>query len=407
MPNYSYLARNQGGTIERGVQEAASPQALRTALERRGLRLMSVEENQGLGAASVDFSVLSPSRWLPPASLDIELALTQLAVMLRAGVPLLGSLRTSADQARRHSTAMLLNRVADRIQEGESFAEALTAEKRIPPLVIQLVKVGEQTGTLELVLERASKQLERRRLLLTQLMTALAYPALVLVAAIAITIYLIVVVIPELQKFLAALGRELPAMTQNLLDISTFVQTYGIQILVGIAIGIVASILLYLWPPSRFVIDRIMLRIPIIGPVFRLAGTAAFSSSMSVLLRSGITVLEALRTVEQLHANRYLRDVLTRARDSVIQGSSLATPLATKWAYMPMLPKMIAVAESTGELDEILEHVAKFHEDQLQASIRRLSALIEPAIIMVIGAIVGYVYIAFFVALFAAGGNFS
>ena len=118
-------------------------------------------------------------------------------------------------------------------------------------------------------------------------------------------------------------------------------------------------------------------------------------------------MLEGLRTVEHLHANHYLREVVSRARDAVIQGSSLANPLSTPWGYMPMLPKMIAVAESTGELDEILDHVAKFHEDQLQASIRRLSAMIEPAIILVIGSIVGYVYIAFFLALFAAGGNIS
>jgi type IV pilus assembly protein PilC len=139
--------------------------------------------------------------------------------------------------------------------------------------------------------------------------------------------------------------------------------------------------------------------------LFRLASTATFSRSLSILIRSGVTLLEALRTVERLHHNRYLASQVVSARDSVMQGGTLAEPLRTPHAFMPMLPAMVAVGESTGTLDEVLDEVARFHESQLQVAIRRFSVIIEPAIIVIVGGIVGFVYISFFMALFSTAGQ--
>ncbi len=407
MTKFAYLARDPGGRLERGTIEAGSPAAARAGLGGRGLRLVRLDAVPEPGLGTVDLlERLHPTAWLPPRSLDIETAAAQLAVLLRGGLTLLAALRTAAEQSRKVSMRRVLNDVADRIQQGTTFAEALQQHRCFPPLVVQLVRVGEQTGTLDQVLTRAAKQLEERRLLMTNLITALAYPAFVAVAAIGVAVYLVVAVIPELQKFLSVLGRELPPMTQLLVDISIFVQTNGPAILIGLIAAIAAAVLIYQWPPGRMTVDRWSLRIPVIGPVLRLAGTASFASAMSVLIRSGITVLEALRTAEGLHRNRFLAECVAQARESVLQGGGLASALGTRGAYLPMLSKMIAVAENTGDLDEILDHVARFHESQLQIAIKRLSALIEPAIILVVGGIVGFVYISFFVALYSAGGGF-
>jgi type IV pilus assembly protein PilC len=168
--------------------------------------------------------------------------------------------------------------------------------------------------------------------------------------------------------------------------------------------AVAAGVMVYKWPPGRALIDRWALRTPVLGKVLRLAGTVTFASSLGVMLRSGITVLEALRTVEGLHANTHLASRVAAARDAVMEGGDLARPLAEKQAYMPMLSSMVAVGENTGQLDEVLERVTVFHEAQLKAAIKKLSALIEPLTIVVVGGIVGYVYLAFFMALFAAGG---
>jgi type IV pilus assembly protein PilC len=165
------------------------------------------------------------------------------------------------------------------------------------------------------------------------------------------------------------------------------------------------AVAIYSWPPGRYWVDRSALRVPVLGVLFRLASTATFSRSLGILIRSGVTLLEALRTVERLHHNRYLAGQVVSARDSVMQGGTLAEPLRTAHAFMPMLPAMVAVGESTGTLDDVLDEVARFHESQLQVAIRRFSIIIEPAIIVVVGGIVGFVYISFFLAMFSTAGQ--
>lgn len=406
MPTYAYIARDDSGRAQRGTLDAGSPAVLRSLLQTRGLRLISLQEqvqSEAIGESLGRY--LNPFQWIPPRSLDVEIALEQLAVMLRSGLGLLSALKTVGQQARFIPMRRICEQVAEDIQEGDSLADAMSRHRAFPPIVVQLVRVGEATGNLDMVLDRAAKQLARRRQNISNLMTALAYPAFVTLAAVAVAIYLVVVVIPELQKFLGAMGRRLPRMTQSLLDVSAWIQANGVTVAVlGVAAAL-SLVLVYLWPPGRLTIDRWVLRVPIIGYVLRLSGTVTFASALSVMIRSGITVLDALRTVEHLHANRFLASRVAAAREAVIAGEGLAKPLATRHAHLPMLASMVAVAENTGQMDEVLESVASFHESQLESAIKRLSALIEPAVIVVVGGIVGYVYMAFFVALFSAGGN--
>ncbi len=406
MPTYAYIARDDRGRAQRGSVDAASPAALRTTLQSRGMRLVSLQEQvESTPLGETLGRYLNPFQWIPPRSLDIEIAMEQLAVMLRSGLGLLSALKTVGEQARFVPMRRICEAVAEEIQEGGSLADAMSRHRAFPPIAVQLVRVGEATGNLDMVLDRAAKQIARRRQNVSNLVTALAYPAFVMVAAIAVAIYLVVVVIPELQKFLGAMGRRLPRMTQNLLDVSAWIQTNGVTVLVLGFATLLALVLVYLWPPGRMLVDRLVLRVPIIGYVLRLSGTVTFASSLAVMIRSGITVLDALRTVENLHSNQFLASRVAAAREAIIQGEGLAKPLATRYAYLPMLSSMVAVAENTGQMDEVLESVARFHESQLESAIKRLSALIEPAVIVVVGGIVGYVYMAFFVALFSAGGN--
>lgn len=405
MSTFAYVARDRGGRVQRGLEQAESPNAAVAMLRGRGWAVIDVQ-----AAAEVPKSVgemlaaAHPGRWLPPRSIDVELSLNQLAVMLHGGLTLLAAMRTTSEQCRRLSMRRVWEDVGRRVQAGSSFADAMAAHRCFSRLIVQLVRVGEQTGTLEAVLRRGADVLERRRGLRTSLLTALAYPTLVLIAAFGVTGFMVFNVIPKIEVFLSSLGRKLPPMTQSLIDISHYLRQHAVHIVAGAAGLVGLSITLYSWPPGRLFIDRTLLRVPVLGHLLRLAATALFSRALGMLVRSGVTLLEALRTVEGLHRNHFLRQSIAAARDIVIQGGSLAEGLGANRAFLPMLPAMVTVGESTGTLDDVLDETARFHEEHLQAAIRRFSIIIEPVIIVVVGGIVGFVYIAFFMALFAAAG---
>lgn len=402
MPTFAFDARNDRGRPQSGREEAPSAAALAATLRGRGWLVLSLRE-VSVGDAGIS---LDPRRLLRIRSVDVEFALQQIAVMLRSGMTLLSSLRTSAEQARRYKMRAALNSIADRIQQGSTFTEALAAHRGFPHLVVQLAKVGEQTGTLEVVLTRAAEALERKRLLVTQLVTALFYPLIVFVSAISVAGVLVFYVIPKLQVLLNALGRKLPPLTQNLIDVTHFLNTYLRPIGIGLLALFAGIIALYLWPPGRLFLDRNVLRVPLLGYLLRLAATVQFSHGLAILLRSGVTLVEALKTVAELHRNKFIGGLVSAAREEVIRGGSLAPALGTPGGFLPMLSKMTAVGEASGTLDDVLDEVARFHEGQLQATIRRLSVIIEPVIILVVGGIVGFVYIAFFMAIYSTAGNF-
>ena len=404
MPAYSYLAKDDAGKMQRGRVQADSASSLRSSLELRGHKLISLKAETESGLAANFKNISNPLHLLPPRSLTVEIALEQLAVMLRSGIGLLQALRIVAEQSPSVSMSKICEQVATDIQDGDSLADSMERHSCFPHIAVQLVRVGESTGNLDIVLDRAAKQMSARRENRANVRTAIAYPAFVGTAAVLIAGYLVVFVIPELKKFLTSIGRELPALTQSLLTVSTWIRVNGLTVVVMLVATLIATIATYRWPPGRDFIDRWSLRIPVLGRVLRLAGTVTFASAMAVMIRSGITLSEALRTVQALHGNKHLAGTVAAARDAVIEGGNLSQPLAEKHAFMPMLPRMIAVAESTGEMDEVLDHVTKFHEARLQATIKRLGKMIEPLTIIVVGGIVGYVYLAFFMALFAAGG---
>lgn len=396
MPLYSFEARDAGGRSIGGRQEAASVGALTADLRRRGLLVVGVK---AVAPAA------PPPRgrgWLRVRASDVELSFRQLAVMLRSGLTLLNALRTLAEQSDRRSMAWVWEDVSERIQSGATLADAVSRHRCFPHLSVQLIRVGEQTGVLENVLTRAADIMENRRMLITTLLTSLAYPTIVLVAAIATCLYMVFGVIPQIARLLASSGRRLPAMTQTLVDVSTYSVAHAADFGIGIALILGSLVGLYLWPPGRLFLDRFILRVPIIGRLLRLAATALFARALGILVGSGVTLLDGLRTVEGLFRNRYTSGRLAEAREGMLRGATLAAGLDDRAAFMPMLSRMVAVGEATGALEQVLDETARFHEDQLKRAIRWLSLLIEPAIIVIVGGIVGFVYVSFFLALFSA-----
>lgn len=396
MPTFSYTARDRSGTLTRGLHEGPGAGSVADELRQRGLLVLEVQPAQAERIAG---------GILPPRSVDVEVGLKQLAVMLRSGLTLLQALDVLPRQAARPRMGRVWRQVSERIQAGSSFADSLAQHRCFSPLVVQLVRVGEQTGNLERVLVRAAEALGRRRQLKTSVLSAFLYPTIVLLMTLGVSAFLVVSVLPKIRIFLQGLGRELPPLTQALLGISDLLTRYAVPgtiVILAAAAGLVAT---YMYPPGRLVLDRLLLYIPLAGRVARLSATVQLSRSLSHLLGSGITLLEALGTVERLLGNRFLGELLARAREKLLQGAAFSEQLQDRRAFMPMLPAMVAVGETSGTLDEVLVDVAEFHEEELENLVKRLSILVEPAVIVLVGGIVGFVYLAVFMALYAGQGG--
>ncbi len=407
MPEFSFQARDSGGRPQSGVLAADNPSQLAAQLRGRGWIVMEVSAARrrapGIGRV---LAAANPARWLSASRLDVELGLRQMATMLRNGLTLLSALRTAAEQARRAAMARVWTGVAEQIEEGSTFADALAAHGRLfPSMVVQLVRVGEESGTLDKVLKRAAAHLERSRLLRATLRASLAYPAFVLLAALGVTAFMVFGLFPKLQKFLGGQHKKLPQMAQVLMDIATWMNANGIILLLIVLAVLVLAAVLYRLPWGRSRIDRGLLRLPLIGGLLRLAGTATVARGLSILLDSGITLFMALQTVRGLLSNRAMQTRLETARGAVMEGSTLADPFIEGKEFTPMLGRMTAVGESTGTLGAVLDEVADFHEGQLAAAVRQLGVWVGPLTVIVVGVIVGFVYIAFFLTLLSVAGG--
>ncbi len=400
MAAYQYSARDRLGALRQGVAAAATAEALAGELRGQGLlvlRIDPVAPREQSPALS-----FSPFAWLPASRFDIEVGFQQLAAMLHSGLTLLVALRTVAEQARRARAAALWRNVAERIERGDTLSGALAAEGRhFPDYVVQLIRVGENSGELDAMLTRAAAHLEQSRNLRLMVANAMAYPVIVVVLAVGVSAFMVLSVIPKIERFLAGGGRSLPALTQTLLDLSNWLRDYLPEVAAGLLAVLAGGWILYRWPPGRLWMDAASLRIPVAGAVLRTAGTAAFARGMGILLESGVGLIESLHTAEQLVRNRALSRRVLAAREAVTRGETLAEGLTGHREFLPMLPRMVAVGEATGALGRTLNDLAAFHEGQLVAIVRRLGVVIEPVLILAVGGIVGFVYVAFFVALFS------
>lgn len=350
-------------------------------------------------------TVINPLSYLPVRSRQVELSLHQLAVMLKGGMKLLDAIKALQLQTQQRSLSRVLEAVFESVSRGESLSHSLSDHRIFPQIVVQLIHVGEQSGTLDRALEQCRDHMAGRRTLRAEVTFALAYPALVTLAALSIAAYLILFVIPQLQIFLSTLGRDLPAMTQSLVDLAQWLRVNGSQLATFLSLVVAAFAVARWWPRSRLVLDQYLLRVPVIGSILRLSGTAGLASSLAVMLRSGIRLVEALKISGPLQHNSYLAKQVFAATDRVSRGQPLAPHLAARGGFAPILPSMIEVAERTGSMDKTLVDVSELCEVELKSRVKSMSRMVEPLVILLAGGIVGYVYIAFFLALMSAGST--
>jgi type IV pilus assembly protein PilC len=396
---FTATVRGEDGTSRQIVREARSSQELAAELRAQKYLVLSVSEVEEKPAAGRRRRRFAFRRM---SSFSVEMGLRQLSSMLSSGITLLPAVRTVAEQASSRRAQRLWSEVAGKIVRGSSFASALEDDiETFGEIPVRLAEVGEKSGELENAMRRAADQLENARDLRTAVVNAMVYPVLAILTTVAVSCYLVGVVIPKLGEFLLESGGKLPALTQMLLDVSGWFRLYVLDIALWLAVAVVVWRVVRFNEKGREMEDVFVLKLPVAGKILRVAGTALFARSVQIMTESGLTLLDTLDTTSRIVPNRRLRRRVEEARAAIVSGSSLSDSLAGAKEFMPMLRHMAAVGEVSGSLPGAFGETAKFHETVLAITIKRLGIFIEPVMIIVTGLIVGFVYIAFFMALFA------
>ncbi len=403
MPIFTYTARDRSGQQRVDAIESATRESAILALRAQGLLPLKIEPLKQGGATANKIS-LNPMAYRSFNATDIEHDFHQIAVMLRSGISLLDALNLSLKHCRIGARSTW-ERLAKRIQQGSSLTDALSEHTAFSEFTIQLIRVGEQTGNLSTVMDEAAKEVKASRQLKKQITTALRSPAFSLLMAIGIIIFMMTGLIPEIKKLLKIMGKPMPPVTKALIDSSDWVLANGLMMSVLATAAAVVFIVFYNWPPSRWWIDKYALKIPVVGYVLRLSGTVLFCRAMGLLLRSGVVMVDALTTIEKLHVNKYMASRISVAREQIMQGSSLAEQMEIESGYMPLVLQMTRVGENSGTLDDILTEMTEYHDDLLKQAIATLTGMIAPAMTIFVGGVIGFVYAAFLVAMFAAAGG--
>lgn len=398
MPAFLFEARDELGRSHKGARDGTDERDVVAQLRREGLMPLKVMTKESLPWYQRPIFLFGPS------GVQIEMQLRQLGFMLRTGLSLLAALRVCSEQEAGGASARIWRAVADDIRGGATLHQAMSRHRCFSRLTTSLVDVGERSGNLDLVLTRAADALQRHRQSRAQVVTALAYPALILAMSIATVAYMMVGVVPKLAAFLSGLGRRLPASTQLLVDIANGVQRWlltGSLVLLGV---LAALAIAWTTRRGRLVLEAVLLRIPVVGRILRLSAVSTFAHNIGLLLASGVRLTAALLVVQPLLFSRLIGGRVGRARERVVQGNTLAESLTQERAFSPLVQSMVAVGETSGALDEVLGGVAVHHDDVLRQLVARLGTLVGPLILIFVGGIVGFIYFAFFMAIYSITG---
>lgn len=394
MPNFLYTTMDNAGKEVSGTVEAVNISAAAGDLRSQGKMITSLKEVGEVVAKSEKLSLASPLDYISfIGSSDIVILFRQLSALITAGITLVSSLQILQRQTKKRKLKQLLGQVLAAIEEGSTFADALKKHPRIfSSFIINMVESGEVGGTLDVILESIANHLEERSAFRAQVITSFIYPTVVIVMSVIVIGFLVGFVIPRFMPFIIARGGILPWNTQFLLDSTQWLGSYWRHIIIVVAGGALGVYFLSRFETAKYWIDRLKIKIPVIGSVFVYSVVVQFSRNLASLLTSGVSMLESLRTVRNTLGNYAAMQVVDAMEKRVSRGESLSAPVRdASFIFPPMVAEMIAVGEETGGLDNALNLTAQIHEKLLQTYVKRMNSLIEPVLILTLGGIVGFV----------------
>ena len=409
MPTYEYVARDNLGKALSGQMEAASQRDVAAALREKGAVAITkiTEPKKGINAdiklpKFLDFGG-------KPNTRDVSLFSRQFATVINAGLPVVQSLSILQKQAEKEGLKDALKAVREDVETGLPLSDALMKFPGIfNKLYIYLVKAGEVSGNLDGILDRIASYQEKQQALKGKIKSALTYPVVVLVIALAVTWFLLTGIVPQFAGILDQLGGELPLITTILISISDFLryQWWLMALVVGAAAT--GFVFYYRTDNGKHVIDRLALRIPVFGTLIQKSSIASFSSTFGLLLRSGVNIIESLEITKGTAGNIIVQDVLEETKESVQRGEQMSQTLAKyPLVFPPLVTSMLAIGEETGAVDNMLDKVASFYEREVDEAVDGLTAALEPMLIVFLGVVVGFIVAGMFLPMFSIIGSLS
>ena len=406
MPTYVFKGRNRLNEIVVGERVADTREALRQILRREQVTLTSVKEKgREIGIPKIGGRKKVKSK-------DLSIFTRQFSVMIDAGLPLVQCLEILAQQQENKYFQQILLQVRQDVEEGSTLAGAMARHPKVfDQLYSNMVEAGETGGILDIILQRLSTFIEKLVKLKRDIISAMIYPAAVVLLAVGAVAVIMIVVIPQFEQIFLGLlgpGEQLPLPTRIVTGISSFLAGWGgLGILLTIIALVVAIRFYYRTPGGRRIIDRLLLKIPILGDIMRKIAVSRFSRTLSTLLSSGVPILQSLDITARTAGNVIIEEAITKVRVGVEQGESFVEPLKATEVFPHMVAQMIGIGEQTGALDSMLGKIADFYEQEVDSAIANLLTLMEPLLIGFLGVTIGSIVIAMYLPLFTLIGKLS
>ena len=427
MATFQYIAKDAAGNETRGQVEAGDRNSAIAAVRAQGLFPTALGEVKGASAAASASSKKKAPKGAPaPAAkkksglnADINIKLPswmrgkiktkvltqftrQLATLVNAGLPLMRGIEVLKRQMKDSQMREALDGISENIQSGGTFSEALNAYPKIfDNLYVNMVKAGEAGGVLEVVLGRLAEFAEKSEKIKNKVKGAMIYPIVVLVAAVGITAFLLVMVIPKFKQVFDDMlgGAELPAITQFVMDASEWVQHNGLTIAVAVVALVVLKKVFGKTEKGAQFYDWMSLRMPVTGTLVQRTAVSRVTRTLGTLLSSGVPILQSLMIVRDTTGNRIVSNALQSVHDAVKEGEGMTQPLSQCWVFPPMVVSMVEVGEETGALAEMLTRIANTYDDEVDNAVAGMTAAIEPALIIVLAVVVGTIVVAMFLPM--------
>ena len=399
MTVYVWEGKNIRGAIQKGEMEAANEAAVKATLRGQKIQVSKVKAKPKDLLESVSF--LQPK----VKGKTLTVFTRQFATMIDAGLPLIQGLDILGSQEPNPTLKKAITKIRGDVESGSTLSNALKKHPKIfSDLYVSLVAAGEMGGMLDTILARLATYIEKAEKLKSKVKGAMVYPSIVLTISIIVIAILLIFVIPVFQEMFEGLGGELPALTQFIVDLSAFLRSNIIFIIAGIVMLGIAYSRFRATEKGKMVTDKTMLGLPILGNVLKKSAIANFTRTLGTMTSSGVPILDGLNIVAGTAGNKVVEKAILEARSAISEGKTIAEPLSKNDLFPPMVTQMISVGESTGALDTMLGKIADFYEDEVDAAVDALTAMIEPLMMVFLGGTIGVMLAAMYLPIFKMAG---
>ena len=400
---YSYKARDYTGQLLSGTITAESEAAVAAYIRDKGYFVTQIKVQKSANSFRTLLTSLQRV-----SSKELAVFCRLFSTMVDAGLSLVTCLSILIEQTYNRKLKAALQVIYKKVQEGESLSKAMNEYPAVfPEIMINMVEAGEVGGVLDEVLCRLATHFEKEHKLNERVKSAMVYPAVVISMALLSVSFILMFVLPTFMKMFENMNIEVPLPTRILLALSGLLTNYGIWLVVILAVGGYGLVLLVRQPKNRLVLDQLLFVLPIFGLLGRKVAIARFSRTLSTLVRGGVPIIAAIEVVKKTAGNLSMTRALTTAQASICEGRGLAAPLGASNVFTPMVVQMVAIGEETGELDKMLEKIADFYDSDVEDMINRLSSMLEPILIGVLGVIIGFIVISVMLPMFDVLTNFN